>query len=52
MGAKGRLFDLVALLAAGKVRPVIDRTLPLAAAATAQRLLEERQVFDKVVLEP
>ena len=52
MGAKGRLFDLVALLEAGKIRPVIDRTLPLAEAATGQRLLEERQVFGKIVLQP
>jgi NADPH:quinone reductase-like Zn-dependent oxidoreductase len=52
MGAKGRLFDLVALLRAGKVRPVIDRTLPLAEAAAGERLLEERQVFGKVVLQP
>jgi NADPH:quinone reductase-like Zn-dependent oxidoreductase len=52
MGAKGRLFDLVALLAAGRIRPVIDRTLPLAEVAQGQRLLEERQVFGKVVVEP
>ena len=52
MGAKGRLFDLVALLRAGKIRPVVDRTLPLAEVATGQRLLEERQVFGKIVLQP
>jgi NADPH:quinone reductase-like Zn-dependent oxidoreductase len=52
MGAKGRLFDLVALLQAGRIRPVIDRTLPLAEAQTGLRLLEERQVFGKVVVEP
>jgi NADPH:quinone reductase-like Zn-dependent oxidoreductase len=52
MGAKGRLFDLVALLKAGAIRPVIDRTLPLAEAAAGQRLLEERRVFGKIVLEP
>jgi NADPH:quinone reductase-like Zn-dependent oxidoreductase len=51
MAPKGRLFDLVALLAAGKVRPVVARTLPLERAAEAQTLLEERQVFGKIVLE-
>jgi NADPH2:quinone reductase len=38
------------LLVAGRVKPVIDRTFPLAAAADAHRALESGQVFGKVVL--
>jgi NADPH:quinone reductase-like Zn-dependent oxidoreductase len=50
MAPKGRLFDLVALQAAGQIRPLVTTTLPLAEAAEAQRLLEERLVIGKVVL--
>jgi NADPH2:quinone reductase len=38
------------LLTSGKLKPVIDRTFPLAAAADAHRALESGQVFGKVVL--
>jgi NADPH2:quinone reductase len=38
------------LLAAGRVKPVIDRTFPLAEAAAAHLALESRQTFGKVVL--
>jgi len=38
------------LLAAGRVKPVIDRTFPLAQAADAHRALESGQVFGKIVL--
>jgi NADPH2:quinone reductase len=38
------------LLAAGQVAPVIYRTLPLAEAAEAHRLLESGEVVGKVVL--
>ena len=47
--------DLETLLAAtrsGRIRPVIDRVLPLAETAEGERLLEERQVFGKLVLAP
>lgn len=39
-----------ALIGTGKVKPVIDRVLPLAEARPAQELLLNRQVFGKVVL--
>jgi len=40
------------LVEAGKVRPVIDRTFPLAEAAAAQRFVESRQAQGKVLLIP
>jgi len=43
---------LLALVAAGKLRPVIDRVLPLAEAREALRLLEEREVIGKVIVTP
>jgi alcohol dehydrogenase len=47
--------DLDAVLGAaqsGRLRPVIDRRLPLAATAEGQRLLEERDVFGKIIIRP
>ena len=46
------LSELLRLAEAGTLVPVIDRTLPLAQAAEGERLLEEREVFGKVVLVP
>jgi len=47
--------DLEAVLGAvqsGQLRPVIDRHLPLAATAEGERLLEERDVFGKIIIRP
>jgi NADPH:quinone reductase-like Zn-dependent oxidoreductase len=52
MGAKGDLFDILALIGDGRLRPIVDRTLPLTAAQDAHRLLEERAAFGKIVLLP
>jgi NADPH2:quinone reductase len=38
------------LIEAGTVRPVIDRTFPLAAAADAHRLMESSQHIGKILL--
>jgi NADPH:quinone reductase-like Zn-dependent oxidoreductase len=51
MGSKSDLFEVLEHVRAGKLRPVVDRVLPLASAAEAHRLLEERKAFGKVVLE-
>lgn len=51
MGGKGDLFEILRLVDRGTLRPVVDRVLPLWSAADAHRLLEERKVFGKVVLE-
>jgi NADPH:quinone reductase-like Zn-dependent oxidoreductase len=52
MGSRAELATVLAHVAAGRLHPVIDRVLPLAEVATAHRLLEERQVFGKIVLVP
>jgi NADPH:quinone reductase-like Zn-dependent oxidoreductase len=52
MGSKGELFEVLALVEQGKLRPVLDRVLPLAEAGAAQKLLEDRAQFGKIVLNP
>jgi NADPH:quinone reductase-like Zn-dependent oxidoreductase len=52
MASKSRLFQLIQLFAAGRLRSVVDRVLPLAEVATAHKLLESRAVFGKLVLTP
>jgi alcohol dehydrogenase len=49
---KEDLATLLGYVAAGRLAPVIDRVLPLEAAAEAERLLEDREVVGKVLLEP
>ena len=46
------LHDLLRMLDEGSLLPVIDKTLPLEDVNEAFRLLEEREVFGKVVLTP
>ncbi|HUI60917.1 MAG TPA: zinc-binding dehydrogenase, partial [Steroidobacteraceae bacterium] len=45
----GSLLDLVATK---RLDPVIDRVLPLEQTAEAERLLEDREVFGKVLIRP
>ncbi|MDP6618444.1 MAG: zinc-binding dehydrogenase, partial [Nitrospinota bacterium] len=51
-GTMYELATIINLLEAGKLKPVIDRKFPLREAAEAHRLIESRQVFGKIVLEP
>jgi NADPH:quinone reductase-like Zn-dependent oxidoreductase len=51
MGTKGELLRAAQFFFAGQLRPVVDRTFPLAEAAEAQTYLERGQQFGKVVLE-
>ena len=50
MGSRGELFHVLKLVAEKKLRPVVDRVLPLAEARAAHELLEKREQFGKVVL--
>jgi alcohol dehydrogenase len=46
------LRTLLELVASARLAPVIARVLPLEQAAEGERLLEDREVFGKVVLKP
>jgi NADPH:quinone reductase-like Zn-dependent oxidoreductase len=50
MAPKGRLHGILDLVAARRLRGVVDRVLPLEAIADAHRALEARQAVGKVVL--
>ncbi len=50
MGSKGDLHEALPLVEAGRIRPIVDRVLPLAEARAAHELLETRQAFGKIVL--
>ena len=50
MGAKSELQTVMKLVAAGKLKPVVDRVFPLAEAAAAHAYLESSSQFGKVVL--
>jgi NADPH:quinone reductase-like Zn-dependent oxidoreductase len=52
MGRKADLLEVVRHIAEERLRPVVDRTLPLSECAQAHRLIEERAVFGKIVLLP
>jgi NADPH:quinone reductase-like Zn-dependent oxidoreductase len=52
MGSKADLLAVLEHVAAGRLKPVIHAVLPLADAAAAHGILERREAFGKVVLEP
>jgi NADPH:quinone reductase-like Zn-dependent oxidoreductase len=52
MGTRAELALLVQHLAAGRLRPLVDRVMPLSEGREAQALLESRGLFGKLVLEP
>jgi len=43
---------LLKLVEEGKLKPVIDKVMPLSEAREAERIIEDREVFGKIVLVP
>jgi NADPH:quinone reductase-like Zn-dependent oxidoreductase len=52
MGTAGDLLEVLRFVNEGKLRPVVDRVLPLADGRKGQALLSERAQFGKIVLKP
>jgi len=52
MGSKSELLAAMQFIENGKIRAVIDQTLPLAEARRAHELMEDRAQFGKLVLKP
>ena len=52
MGPKSALPLIFEHVAAGRLRAVVDRVMPLSEARAAHELLESRQVAGKIVLVP
>src|SRR5215831_6262051 len=50
MGSKADLLAAMKFIESGQIRPVVDRTLPLADARKAHELMEDRAQFGKLVL--
>ncbi|MEK6572199.1 MAG: zinc-binding dehydrogenase [Bacteroidota bacterium] len=52
MGRKGDLITIFKFIEQGKLKPVIDRVLPLREVREAHRLIEEGKHFGKIVMTP
>ena len=48
----GEIEELIKLVQLGRITPIIDRSMPLAEARDAHRLMEARQVAGRIVLLP
>jgi NADPH:quinone reductase-like Zn-dependent oxidoreductase len=52
MGRRAEVSEVFRWVEMGRLRPVVHQVLPLADVAEAHRILEDREAFGKVVLEP
>ncbi len=52
MASYSALFEVVKHMEAGRLRPVVDRTLPFSRIAEAHRAMEARETFGKIVMAP
>lgn len=50
MGSKGELLEVTEHIASGRLKPLVDRVIPLEEIREAHRVLEARQAFGKVVV--
>jgi alcohol dehydrogenase len=49
---RGNLINVINLVSLGRLSPVIDKRFPLSDSAQAQKMLEDRSQFGKVILNP
>ena len=52
MGAKGELLEAMKFIESGKIRAVVDQSMPLSEVRRAHELMEDRAQFGKLVLMP
>jgi NADPH:quinone reductase-like Zn-dependent oxidoreductase len=52
MGSHREFLDVMKCIFQGQLKPVIDQVLPLSEARRGHELIESRQVFGKIVLQP
>jgi NADPH:quinone reductase-like Zn-dependent oxidoreductase len=52
MASYAEFAEVIGLVFSGRLRPVVDRVLPLSEGREAQRILEAGEQFGKIVLEP
>ena len=52
MGSRYELREVLNLVWKGKLKPVVDRILPLSDAQKAHTILEESKQFGKIILRP
>lgn len=52
VGAKRELHEVMGLVRAGRLRPIVHAVLPMADAARAHEMMERREQFGKIVLVP
>ncbi len=52
MGSHSEFLDVMKCVFSGRLKPVIDRVLPLSDARKGHELIEQRKVFGKIVLKP
>ncbi|HEV7573333.1 MAG TPA: zinc-binding dehydrogenase [Thermoanaerobaculia bacterium] len=51
MGSLAELHEVMKFVESGRLRPVVDRVLPLSEVAQGHRILEAREAFGKIVFE-
>ena len=52
MGTMGELYEVLAHVFAGRLKPIVDRTFPLKDIRAAHEYMENSQMFGKIVLNP
>lgn len=52
MGSRAELLTITSLVAERRLRPIIDRVLPLERVADGHRAMAERTLFGKIILKP